>query len=340
MKRSSCIVIILLLCILLVGTIPTTVVSARNYLLKTYSSVNLTINQTGLILLDPFDQEKNITFTIQYDYGRFARPTGFPFTNRKLPTYIRISVIQQPEWCHVSIDKEDFEAPITTFLLKKNQTLYFSGNLSLQCYSTSAPALQESVVRLNVFAEPNGNIQTSSSIYGIPVAQTYFLYFETKWGSRVMSMEYGEEKNTTITVLNHGNTKTKFKIESTSLNNMVNITFDEQSDSNEFILDIDQEKEINISIQSHTDSKQRQEVTLQFKITSEAAENPSVQGLSQIQALFIELNPSSNKSDDLFFGNEQLIIQIGVNLIVLLIGILLGISWRKKTKTKSLRNKD
>jgi hypothetical protein len=338
MKRSIHIQTILLLVLLLLGSTTISVVSARNYLLKTSSSIDLTANQTGVILLDPFGQETTVTLNIQYTYGRFARPTGFPFPNKKLPTNISIAITQQPDWCHVSLDRESFEASITTFFLRKNQTLNFSANLTLQCSSSIARAFQESIVQLNVTAEANGNIQASSDTYEIRVAPTYYLLFIADWSSpTAMLMEYGEEKNTSINVQNLGNTKTKFRIESTNLNNTFNVTFDQQPDYEEFILDIKQEKQINITIQSHTYYKQNQELILWFNITSQAEEDSSEQGRPKNFQFFIELNASSKKSDNLFDEYVQFVILLVVILTVLPLVIFYVISRRKKTKKRKTK---
>jgi hypothetical protein len=297
--------------------------------------MDLTVNQTGVMLLDPFGQETAVSLTVQYTYGRFARPTGFPFPNKKQPTNINITIEQQPEWCIVSLDRGIFEAPISTFFLKKNQTFNFSGNLTIQCINRSAQALQNSFIRLNVTAEVNGNIEASSLLYDIYVTPIRYLIFDTHLSSSpLITMEYGEEKNTTVTVTNLGNTKTKFRIEPTTPNDAFNVTFDQQPGYEEFILDINEEKQIHINLQSRINDDQNQLQILLFNITSQAAEDSSEQGPSQEVSLRVNLNAQAEKPDDISFEHVDFIVYIAGILIVLPIVLLLIISWRKNIKRR------
>jgi hypothetical protein len=333
MRRRVQLQTVLLLFIIALSSSTIFSVSARNYLQKTTSSIELSVNQTGVILLDPFGQQTKVNVTIHYTYGKLARPTGFPLPNRKQATPINISIDQQPSWCLVSLDIGSCEALISTFLLKKNQTFTFSAHLTIQCINQTARALQDGIIRLNVTAAANGNILTSSLFYDLRVSPTRFLLSQAIVnGSPLITMVYGEEKNTTLTVKNLGNTKTSYRIKPTTPSDVLNISFDKQPYAEDFVLDINEEKQILINLQSRTNEKQNQLQTLRFSITSEATDDSSDQGTPLNVALQVNLNAPTKKSGEFSFEHVDLIVIIAALLVVLPLIVVFILFLRKKKK--------
>jgi hypothetical protein len=335
MKKTTSLLASLLILFIFMGCCSIMPVSARNYLQKTSSSITMMANQTETVILDPLGQQSTVQLTVTYTYGRFARPQGFPFPNRKMPTIINISISKQPDWCLLSLDRGSFEIPIQTFFLKKNQTKPLTVNLTMQCQNQSARANQANDIRFNVTAQQNGNIQSCQSVYNLSIAPDYFLrYTIITTSSRFITMEYGAEKNTTVILKNLGNSKTTFHIQPQTTSNLVNISFDHQQGMTEFSLDINEERNLTIMLKSSQIKGNPEAYTLLLNVTTHATDSPAVQGPTQDLILQVSLE-TPEKLNTTSFDTSIYLVYLAAFFIILPLVILLIYSRRKKTRHQS-----
>jgi len=182
---------------------PHSTVQARTYLFTTESSLNLSANPSDLGTLLPLDTVKVSTVSFTYNYGRFARPIGFPFPNRKTPTNISVSIVSLPTWCSATLSKTTFEVPIQGFFQPGQSGYTFT--LSTQIISSSAPAFQQGIITIGAVAEQNGNINPASALINISLEPAFLPSISVSASNSSLELQSSEEKNVTITVKNTGN---------------------------------------------------------------------------------------------------------------------------------------
>lgn len=176
---------------------------ARSYLINTESSLTLTSSNINLGTLMPESEVATSEITIKYDYGRLARPQGFPIPNRKEPTTITLAIESMPSWCEVSLDKSEFQAPIGSFLQKG--TIDFNTTLTAKILPLNVTAFSQGKIVFNATAVKNGNILGSSNSIELIISPDFVPGFDYFLSNRSIMLEVEEEGNLSLYVENDGN---------------------------------------------------------------------------------------------------------------------------------------
>ena len=295
MKNKIIFSIVLMILLILFNYSISNNVLARDYIFQTQSSIKISSDEDDPISIDPFGLTRTIQLKISYTYNRLARPDGFPFPNRKLPTNINITIDEKPDWCLASIDRGSFEIPIKTFIFKKNETINLSTNITLQIINSKIDANTENNLGITVETNENGNIQSTSLMHSIKITPDPFLSIDSYLTpNSIINMFGGEERNITIKLKNNGNIQTKTKIESNNNFQFIELLIDGEKNFNEYITNIDKEKNISLNIRSFENITENQSILIIFNLTS---------------------FPSNDNLDDTFFDELQLEIKLNKNII-------------------------
>lgn len=187
-------------------------IQARPYLLTTNSSLTISSDNSdfGIILPNSGTVTRNIT--VRYEYGNLARPKGFPFPNSKSPTSIELAVMDEPSWCEVEIEDQDFEADIGNVLQKKS--IIFNTTVSAEITSETIAAFSEGTIVINTTAMKNGNIVGSYATYEFTISPDFIPKITYFLSNSSFSLKAGEQTNLSLFMKNDGNSKIKVEVES------------------------------------------------------------------------------------------------------------------------------
>jgi hypothetical protein len=185
---------------------------ARNYFIPSTSKLTISSDNNDLGIVTPISEEITKNIQIKYDYGRWARPKGFPRPNSKESTSIEVSIFQQPSWCEISFDETQFSAPIGNMLQAGSVT--FNATLIAKITDATADAFNEGNIIVNATAEENGNIAASYTTYELTIAPDFVPSVYYTLSNTSISLKPGENTNLSIFVENKGNSKIEVEITS------------------------------------------------------------------------------------------------------------------------------
>jgi hypothetical protein len=176
---------------------------ARSYLFNTDSSLTLISSNISLGTLMPEDEVATSEITIKYEYGRLARPQGFPIPNRKETTTITLAIESMPSWCEVSLDKSEFQAPIGSFLQKGN--IEFNTTLTAKILPVNVTAFSQGKIVLNATAVKNGNVMGSSNSIELTISPDFLPGLVHYLSNQSLMLDAEEEANLSLFVENKCN---------------------------------------------------------------------------------------------------------------------------------------
>jgi len=298
-------------------------VESRNYILKTQSTVTIISDETDFGILIPDSSEVYTNLTVIYEYGRLARPEGFPFPRIKMPTIINLTIESMPEWCSVQLNQQRFEAEINTFFLPKTRTINFTTQIIAKIDSVSAPAFEEGIIKLNVTAEENGNIQSSSSSIEISITPDFIPSINVYTTNSSVDLMPGEQTTALIMVKNNGNAKIVASIENTTSSDNIEITL-----PNEKTIEVNEEVSFSIPIKAlESDEKINISEDLMFIVTYYAYSDSTLLG-EDIQ-FYILANIESKNNDLISF--DLIIILLIIAVISIIFIIIFYLYYRRKS---------
>ena len=318
LKKTFFILIIIIL--LQIGTISS--IPARNYLLKTESTLDL-ISDEEKIILKPF-VEQVIPISIIYTYGRLARPEGFPIPSNKIPVAVNFSILENPDWCIISKDKGSFEIPISTFLLKKNESINLLSNLTIQIINTNIPAFKTGIIKCKVVSTENGNIKSSEAFLNVTIQVDMLPILELDVNQSI-ELKYGEEKEVQFYLENKGNLNLSCDVSLVEVNDNLNVSFNKS-----IILPIGEKKGIPVHITNKTKENVNKTVYQKFQVIVNASDDESLKNiLNKDFEIEINLIKQTLKEDE---DNGLLSILIYVVIILIIIPIVLLIFYYRKKR--------
>jgi hypothetical protein len=323
-KVLSCFFLFFLL-ILNIGLIQT--ISAREYLLKTESAIEI-IPEKDKILIKPLET-KTIPLTIKYIYGRLARQDGFPFPRQKKPVKMIINLTNQPQWCLVSIDQGSFEIPTKTFFIKKNEVITLKTNLTIQNINPHIPAFETCIIKCKIQTFQNGNIKPSSNAIEILIEIDKITDIEIDIDSTV-DLFYGDEETLYLFLKNIGNLNLSCII-STEEDNYLDIKYDKNVN-----LDINEGKIIPIIITNKSRDNINKTIKQKFIITADAIEHEDLKNIIN-KEFEVNVNLLNNTIGEKM--DEDIIIPILIFIsIIFIIGpiIVTYLFYKKRQNLKSI----
>jgi hypothetical protein len=246
-----------------------TTAEGRDYLLKTKTTLTVTADTDNFGIIKP-GTTLNTNITITYEYGRLARPKGFPFPKKRTPTTINLT-ITTPKWCTPQLNQGHFEIDVETFIVPKTKTENLSAKLTIKVDDLNAPAYEEGTITIKATAEENGNIQPSSAIYEIKITPGFTPGIEATLSNKSISLKPGEEKNISIHVKNKSNYKIIANLTTTTLENL-NVTLPTPT-----TIEIDEKTTFPIKIKA-TEKQINVNETITFTVSYHAYDHPEATG--------------------------------------------------------------
>lgn len=293
-------------------------VSARNYILQTSSTLEITSEVNQTISIDPIGIPTTFELTIRYTYGRLARPEGFPLPSNKVPTMINLTIEEKPQWCIVSMDRGSFETPpIKTFLFKNNETILFTTNITLSSINETIPSSIEDTILFKVESEVNGNIASASSNFEVVISpKTLYNYEYLLKSSSTIDLFYNEEANLIIDFTNRGNEKINVNISAINPSEIVTIHINNEIYSNEFSLDLDEDKSVKILVHSISSDTINQSINQILQLDFYDIDNQLLSELSDQINLQINLNAPHIEKEE---GESNFILSLIIGIVIILL---------------------
>jgi len=303
-KLIACTFMLIFICMIIPLEQPA---QARNYIFTTDSTLSLSTEKTDLGIL-PIDQTTTTEITITYEYGRFARPEGFPFSGRKQPTMINLSIDDKPDWCNAVITYDSNLAGIGSFFSAGKINL--TANLVVSLFS-NATAFTDETITIKAEAAQNGNINPSSDTIDISFQAEYIPVISSMVEDSNIQVDAGNSTNITINVKNPSNAAIYAQVKTTSLdNNNFEITISSGS-----TIDIGQEKNFLIKIKTNESIDEKINKSLALIIEFYPIEDESLIEDRSIGLIHIEVNPIKSDSD--FVDLVPYVVGIAVVFVIL-----------------------
>lgn len=289
---------------------------ARNYLLTTQSSITIEVDISNFGVVTP-GREVSTNITIIYEYGRLARPEGFPFPKKRMPTTINLTIESIPEWCSIKLDQGRFEVPVDTFLLDKSRTINLSVQLTARIDSLSAPAFERGTIRLNATAKQNGNILPSSVEYDIVIEPQFIPAIDVNIINRTIDLKPNGTKIFNVFIKNQGNARIIASLDY----NKTDLEYLDISIPEEKPIDINEEITFPITIKAKKPGKEV-DVTenIKFSISYHAFSDSTLEGRTLYLTIFA--NIEGEKTDSISIDFAPIIAVIAIILIVALLLII------------------
>ena len=302
---------------------------ARNYIFTTESSLSIIPGTDEFGILEPEGSGVTTQINITYEYKRFARPNGFPFPNKKEPTKINLSIESKPEWCSVELDKESFEAPVTTFIRSQIRKVNFSANLTVRIISEKAPAFTKGEIIINATAEQNGNVLASSAKSTITIKPDFVPNVTATISNLTLEIKSGEETNVSITVKNTANSKISAKI-SLNMTESDHLTIYPPLNSNS--IEINDEATFLVKISAHESDEEINETqNITFIVTYYASGHETT--TSNSLYLHLKTNIQSEKQvTGLFDFDFELIIMAMAIVLVITMLLIIYVVYRRRRR--------
>ncbi len=294
---------------------------SRSYLVNTQSSLTLTSNNINLGTLMPDSDVTTSEITIKYEYGRFARPEGFPIRSRKNPTTITLSIESMPTWCEASLDASEFKAPIGSFLQKGS--INFNTTLNAEISTTSAPAFSEEKIVLNATAVKNGNIMGSSISFELTISPDFIPEINYSLSNRSLMLKTDEEGNLSLYVENGANSDIVVEIiANISEDDIIEVGFPSSR-----TVEVGEQVIIPISVKAiSTKNESRKDIDVELTLSYSPTDDPTIEYI--VEGTSLSFNVSVSDDAD-FIDLTPFVIGIVVVFIVLYFVFTL-IVWRRR----------
>ena len=321
--RLFSIMILSLLVLSYLQNIPS--VEARSYLFETDSSISIIADTNDFGIVSIEGEPVSIDIIIVYEYGRFARPEGFPLPNNRIPTKINLTLESLPNWCTVELDQDYFEVPIETFILQKNKTVNLTAKITASITSKKAPAFEEGLILLNVTAEKNGNVISSNAELEITLKPDFNQEILISQSNKTIELSSGQEKNFSLIIKNNGNIDIIPEISY----NITDSEYFEVIIPESSIINVDEEKTILINIIAKK-SNESLNVTekMSFNISYHASGYKNVKGTNQV--VLIDVTVINEVNSEISIELATIILVIALIILIVPLLILLYIYMKKK----------
>lgn len=295
---------------------------ARSYLINTQSSLTITSNNINLGTLMPDSEVATSEITIKYEYGRFARPEGFPIPSRKNPTTITLAIESMPTWCEVSLDVSEFEAPIGSFLQKGS--INFNTTLTAKISETSVTAFSEGKIVLNATAVRNGNIKDSSTSIELTISPDFIPEINYSLSNKSLMLKTDEDGNLSLCVENSANSDIIVEITANiSEDGIIELDFPSSR-----TVEVGEKEIIPISVKAYsTENESSKDINVELTLSYSPSNDPTIEYIVEDASLSFNVSVS-DESD--FIDLTPFVIGIVVVFIVLYFVFTL-IVWRRRS---------
>lgn len=197
--------------------------SARFTLFKAKSEIEIVAERDYLPGL-PLNEEVNTSLIVVYSFSRFSIPSGY-FLLSPSPTRINLEVIKKPEWCEVTLEKNNLSANLPFSCIISGGNITFEVGVSIKVISKDAPGYKEEKIVIRAVASENGNIQASNDSCTIRVEPGFYPGIKINQSAFFLELTQGESGEVELWIKNCGNMEivANIDIENDTLPDIVSI---------------------------------------------------------------------------------------------------------------------